>query len=182
MQGKRVRSLVRELRSHTRVPCQVIYFVSDSATLWDVTHQAPQSMEFSRQEYWNWLPFPPLGHLPNPGIEPMSLMSPTLAGRLFATSTTWEDSHTVGQLSPHAATTEAVCLEKPPQWEAHTATENSPCSPQLERAWVHQRRSAQPKINLKSHCKWKLLERANDILELKQQGNGCYWARSLKVN
>ena len=34
-----------------------------------VTHQAPLSMEFSRQEYWSGLPFPPPGHLPDPGIE-----------------------------------------------------------------------------------------------------------------
>ena len=34
--------------------------------------QAPQSMEFSRQEYWSGLPFPCAGHLPNPGIEPGS--------------------------------------------------------------------------------------------------------------
>ena len=33
---------------------------------------APLSMEFSRQEHWRWLPFPPTGDLPNPGIEPMS--------------------------------------------------------------------------------------------------------------
>ena len=32
--------------------------VSDSATPWTVTHQAPLSMEFSRQEYWSGLPFP----------------------------------------------------------------------------------------------------------------------------
>ena len=36
-----------------------------------------------------WLPFPPSGDLPNPGIEPESLMSPALAGRFFTTSTTW---------------------------------------------------------------------------------------------
>ena len=29
-------------------------------------------MEFSRQEYWSGLPFPSLGDLPNPGIEPGS--------------------------------------------------------------------------------------------------------------
>ena len=29
-------------------------------------------MRFFRQEYWNGLPFPPPGYLPNPGIEPMS--------------------------------------------------------------------------------------------------------------
>ena len=31
------------------------------ATLWTVAHQALLSMEFSRQEYWSWLPFPPPG-------------------------------------------------------------------------------------------------------------------------
>ena len=39
-------------------------------TLWTVTHQAPLSMGFSRQEYWSGLPCPPPGDLPNPGIEP----------------------------------------------------------------------------------------------------------------
>ena len=42
------------------------------ATLWTVTHQAPLSVEFSRQEYWSGLPFPSAGDLPDPGIEPMS--------------------------------------------------------------------------------------------------------------
>ena len=36
--------------------------------------------EFSRQEYWSGLPFPTPGDLPDPGIEPMSLASPALAG------------------------------------------------------------------------------------------------------
>ena len=35
---------------------------------WTVAHQAPLSMEFSRQEYWSGLPFPSPGHLPDPGI------------------------------------------------------------------------------------------------------------------
>ena len=39
---------------------------------------------------WEGLPFPFPGDLPDPGIEPMSLMSPALAGRFFTTSTTWE--------------------------------------------------------------------------------------------
>ena len=47
-----------------------------SATPWTVTHQAPLSMGFSRQEYWNGLPRPPPRDLPDPGIEPESLMSP----------------------------------------------------------------------------------------------------------
>ena len=59
-------------------------------TLWTVARQAPLSMGFSRQEYWSGLPFPTLVDLPNPGIEPMSLMSPVLAVRFFTTSTTWE--------------------------------------------------------------------------------------------
>ena len=43
-----------------------------SVTPRTVTHQAPLSMEFSRQEYWSGLPFPPPGHLPDPGIKPVS--------------------------------------------------------------------------------------------------------------
>ena len=39
-------------------------------TTWTCDHQAPLSMEFSRQEYWSGLPFPPLGDFPDPGIEP----------------------------------------------------------------------------------------------------------------
>ena len=42
------------------------------ATPWTVPYQAPQSMEFSRQEYWSGLPFPSPEDLPNPGIEPRS--------------------------------------------------------------------------------------------------------------
>ena len=59
-------------------------------TLWTVAHQAPLSMGFSKQEYWSGLPCPPPGDLPDPGIEPMSLMSFALAGRFFTISTTWE--------------------------------------------------------------------------------------------
>ena len=52
---------------------------------WTVALQAPLSMEFSRQEYWSGLPFPPPGDLPDPGIKPTSLTSPSLAGRFFTT-------------------------------------------------------------------------------------------------
>ena len=38
-------------------------------TLWTVAHQAPLSMGFSRQEYWSGLPCPPLGDLPDTGID-----------------------------------------------------------------------------------------------------------------
>ena len=46
--------------------------VSDSVTPRTVAHQAPPSMEFSRQEYWSGLPCPSPGDLPDPGIEPRS--------------------------------------------------------------------------------------------------------------
>ena len=42
-------------------------------------------MEFSRQEYWNRLPFPPLGDLPKAGTEPTSPVSPALTGGFFTT-------------------------------------------------------------------------------------------------
>ena len=42
-------------------------------------------MEFSRQEYWSGLPFPPSGDLPDPRIEVTSLASPALAGGFFTT-------------------------------------------------------------------------------------------------
>ena len=38
---------------------------------------------FPRQEYCNGLPFPPPWDLPNPGTEPMSLVSPAMAGEFF---------------------------------------------------------------------------------------------------
>ena len=55
------------------------------ATQWTVAHQAPLSMEFSRQEYWSGLPFPTPGDLPEPGIKTASLASPALTGRFFTT-------------------------------------------------------------------------------------------------
>ena len=65
-------------------------------TLWNVAHQAPLFMGFSKQVYWSGLPFPPPGDLLDPGIEPASLMSPALAGGFFITSTTWEAVYDLG--------------------------------------------------------------------------------------
>ena len=53
--------------------------------LWTVARRAPLSMGFSRQGYWSGLPFPPPGHLPDPGTEPMSFASLALAGGFFTT-------------------------------------------------------------------------------------------------
>ena len=63
--------------------------VSDSVTLWTVAHQAYLSMVFPRQEYWNVLPCPPPGDLPDPEIKAASLKFPALADRIFTTSDTW---------------------------------------------------------------------------------------------
>ena len=56
--------------------CLVDFFCSETlVTPWTVARQAPLSMEFPRQEYWSGLTFPPPGDLPDPGIEPTSLVS-----------------------------------------------------------------------------------------------------------
>ena len=60
---------------------RVLLFV----TLWTVAQQATLSMGFSKQEYWSGSPFPPPGHLPNPGIKPRSLESLALASGFFTT-------------------------------------------------------------------------------------------------
>ena len=58
------------------VLCVCVWVIQACLTLCDptdcVVSQAFLSMEFSRQEYWSELPFPPPGHLPNPGIKPRS--------------------------------------------------------------------------------------------------------------
>ena len=52
---------------------------------WTVACQASLSMEVYRQEYWSGLSLPSSRDLPNPGIKPVSLVSPALAGRFFTT-------------------------------------------------------------------------------------------------
>ena len=69
-------------------------------TLWTVAHQAPLSMEFSRQVYWNGLPFPTPGDLPDPGIEPGSpaLQEDSLSSEPPAMLMALESSR---ELTPH---------------------------------------------------------------------------------
>ena len=74
----------KSLMSHfPEGPCAVLSrsVVSDSVTPWTAVCQAPLSMGFSRQEYWNELPFPSPGDLLDPGMEPRP---PHIAGRFFA--------------------------------------------------------------------------------------------------
>ena len=59
-------------------------------TPWTVACQALLFMEFSRQEYWNRLPFFSPGELPNSAIELESLVSPALAGRFFYHCAAWK--------------------------------------------------------------------------------------------
>ena len=59
-------------------------YVGLFVTLWTIACQAPLSMGFSRKEYWSGLLCPPSGNLSDPGIEPVFLMSPALAGSFFA--------------------------------------------------------------------------------------------------
>ena len=63
-----------------KVKVKLLSRVQLFATSWTVAHQAPLSMEFSRQAYWSGLPFPSPGDLPNLGIKPGS---PTFVGRHF---------------------------------------------------------------------------------------------------
>ena len=52
--------------------CVLLSHVRFFVTPWSIAHQAPLSMGFSREKYWNGLPFPSPGDLPDPGIEPRS--------------------------------------------------------------------------------------------------------------
>ena len=70
----------RNVRMLRRFSCVRLF-----VTPWTVAHQAPLSTGFFRQEYWSGLPCPPPGDLPDPGIKPVSLMSPALAGVFFTT-------------------------------------------------------------------------------------------------
>ena len=49
--------------------CESLSHVQLFATPWSVAHQAPLSVEFSRQEYWSGLPFPSPEELPDPGMD-----------------------------------------------------------------------------------------------------------------
>ena len=87
--GTRTVSLVRKLRfpaSHIHVSAKLLQSCLTLCNNADCNPQAPPSMGFSRQEYWSGLPCPPPGHLPEPGIEPASLMSPAWTGRFFTTA------------------------------------------------------------------------------------------------
>ena len=86
------------VKAHSRVTLSVhacsVSRVSLFVTLWTVACQAPLSTGFYRQEKWSGLPCPPLGDLPNPGMEASTLTSPALAGWFFTTTASWEALYT----------------------------------------------------------------------------------------
>ena len=80
----KTRDLFKKIRD-TKGTFHARSVVSDSASLWAVALQAPLSVGFSRQECWSGLSCPSPGDLPDPGIEPTSLVSPASAGGFFTT-------------------------------------------------------------------------------------------------
>ena len=66
--------------------CQIASVMSLYNVMDCVAHQAPLSVAISRQEYWHGLPYSSPRNLPNPWIEPTSLMSPALPGGFFSTA------------------------------------------------------------------------------------------------
>ena len=78
------------------------------ATSWTVAHQAPLSMELSRQEYWSGLPCPPLVDLADPGMELASLTSPALAGGLSLAPPGKPSCHSSTKGNPEFTDTEAA--------------------------------------------------------------------------
>ena len=83
--------------------CSAVSVASDSATPWTVNHPPPLSGGSSHQEYLSGSPHPPPEDLADPGIEPVSVMSPALAGRFFTSSAIWEV-----ELIPNGGTSLAV--------------------------------------------------------------------------
>ena len=91
--------------------CDLLFRVRLFASPWTVAHQAPLSMGFSRREYWNGLPFPSPGHLPDPGIEPASS---ALAGGFFTAETPgkpwWEREVLIKALQRDGSSDEVQCF------------------------------------------------------------------------
>ena len=90
--------------------CCLVTELSDSfATPWTVASLALLSMEFPRQEHWSRLPFPSPGDLPDPGIEPVSPVSPALAGTFF---------------NPEPPGKPVICMYVRAHTHTHTHTQN----------------------------------------------------------
>ena len=115
------------------------------ATLWAVAHQAPLSMGFPRQEYWNGLPFSSPGDIPDPGIELTSPEFPACAGRLFTTEPitipwAWEASQALslmGQRSSLSLHLQSLNLSHSLSAEDPPPTSSRIENPPVWRLWTH---------------------------------------------
>ena len=92
--------------SQPRDRTQVSHIAGRFFTIWP-TREAPKCdlvVAIKRQEYWNGLPFPSLGDLPDPDIKLVSLMSPALAGGFFHNWAIWEYviMETLNQVKGHS--------------------------------------------------------------------------------
>ena len=121
-------------------------------TPWTVACQATLAMEFSRQEYWSRLPRPPPQALSDPGIKPMSLVSPTLVGGFFITSATLYRNETraspcpqelivfVGKTDFYNSVWNTLCKNKPRKnWEHFEVKKGftgwRECDPKMRCGW-----------------------------------------------
>ena len=96
-----------------KLSCSV---VSNSLRPKGLAHQAPLSMELSRQEYWSGLPFPTPGAIPDPEIEPLSPVSPVLAGEFFTTEPPGKLPHSLAshdQLMVSTSRTSTTAITSP---------------------------------------------------------------------
>ena len=91
-------------------------------TPWTIVHQVSLLRGFPRPEHWSGLPCPPPGDLPNPGIEPTSLVSPALSSEFFTTNTTWE-----AQIHVYISWIKNICYDKEYllHWKRMCATHNT---------------------------------------------------------
>ena len=75
------------------MPHCLFFLCPTLAIPWTAAHQAPLSMGFSRQDYWSGWPFPFLGNLPDPGIEPGS---PALQAGSLPTELPGKEQYCIG--------------------------------------------------------------------------------------
>ena len=134
---------------------QLLSCVQLFETRWTVTHQAPLSLGFSRQEYLSGLPCPPPGDIPHPGIKPASLGSPALAGRFFTAEPPGDSKtsvpiiYSIKELAQTPLLCKVTSASLPSQWPLSVEFK---CSFLLEEhAWVRDY-----SINLSEISTWRM--------------------------
>ena len=108
-------------------------------TLWTADLQAPLSMGVSRQGYRSGLPRLPPGDLPDPGIEPASLVSPAFASGFFTTELPGKPNAVAQKLE--------ICLEIFTQWRSWTQSLCSTLQSMLPSGW---RQGSDPPVDAAS--------------------------------